>query len=89
MAKGRKTGGRQPGSLNKATADLKALAQHYTQAALKTLAVIMEHGQSEQARVAAANALLDRGHGKPAQALTAEDGGPLIPAKVIHEHISG
>jgi len=45
--------------------DIRALAQRYTMAALKTLAAIMENGTSEQARIAAADRLLDRAHGKP------------------------
>jgi hypothetical protein len=36
-----------------------------TRAAIRVLADIMQHGQSETARIAAANALLDRGWGKP------------------------
>ena len=89
MAPGRKTGGRRPGSTNVATAHMKAQAQKYTHKALETLATIMEKGTPDNARVAAASALLDRAHGKPAQALTADDGGPLVPAKVIHEHLVG
>jgi len=45
--------------------DIRALAQRYTRAALKTLAAIMEHGASETARIAAADKILDRAHGKP------------------------
>ena len=45
--------------------DIRVLAQRYTVAALKTLAAIMENGASEQARIAAADRLLDRAHGKP------------------------
>jgi hypothetical protein len=45
--------------------DIRALAQRYTHAALKTLAAIMEHGASEAARIAAADKILDRAHGKP------------------------
>lgn len=66
---GEKTGGRQKGSTNKATAEIRQLAQVYTAQALKRLAYIMEHGESEQACVAACKELLDRGHGKPAAAL--------------------
>jgi hypothetical protein len=61
--------GRPKGSLNKATADIKAAAQAYTEDALATLAQIMKAGESEAARVAAANSILDRGFGKPRQAV--------------------
>ncbi|WP_298700939.1 hypothetical protein [uncultured Brevundimonas sp.] len=62
--------GRPKGSPNKATAAVKEAAQAYTDKALKTLAEIM--GSTEHpaaARVSAANALLDRAHGKPPQAV--------------------
>jgi predicted ArsR family transcriptional regulator len=61
--------GRPKGSLNKATADIKAAAQAYTEDALATLAQIMKAGESEAARVAAANSILDRGFGKPRQSM--------------------
>lgn len=73
MAAGRKTGGRVKGVPNKATAQLKALAQRHTSEALKTLAKIMKGGDSDSARVSAAKELLDRGYGKPAQALVGGD----------------
>lgn len=83
-------GGRHPGVPNKATAAIKAVAQLHGEAAVSVLVGIMKNRKAPHAsRVAAANALLDRGYGKPAQALTDADGGPLIPAKVVHEHISG
>lgn len=44
--------------------DVKALAQRYTRKALRTLAEVMERGASEQARIAAADKLLDRAHGR-------------------------
>jgi hypothetical protein len=48
--------------------------------ALQTLLDIAQHGESEPARVTAANALLDRGYGKPRQAVehSGEGGGPLL-----------
>lgn len=59
--------GRPKGALNKSTKDIKALAQKHTPKALATLVGIMEHGESDAARVAAAKELLDRGHGKAHQ----------------------
>ncbi len=61
--------GRPKGALNKVTADVKQAAQQFTDDALNTLAKIMREGESEAARVAAANSILDRGHGKPRQAI--------------------
>ena len=93
--RGRKPGGgktagsgRKPGTPNKVTTDLKAVAQSYTQEALERLAHWMR-SDNAPASVSAANHLLDRGYGKPPQALTDAEGGPLIPAKVIHEHVNG
>ncbi len=76
-----KSGGRKKGSRNKATADVKAAAQKYTQDAIDTLAGIMRAGETDAARVAAAKELLDRGHGKSAQPQTGEGGtGPIALA---------
>lgn len=62
--------GRKPGSPNKATATVKEAAQVYTDEALKVLATIMKDvKQPAAARVTAASAILDRGHGKPKQSL--------------------
>lgn len=41
------------------------LARSYTELAVLTLAGIAANGRTDAARVAAANSLLDRGHGKP------------------------
>jgi len=45
-------------------ADLKSAARRHAAKALRTLAEIMESGSSEQARIAAADKLLDRAHGR-------------------------
>jgi len=67
---GRRPGaGRKPGVPNRLTQDVKALAAQYGPDALETLVRIMNQGESEQARIAAAKELLDRGFGRPAQAL--------------------
>lgn len=82
MAQGGKRpgAGRPKGAANKATVVVKEAAQAFTADAISTLAEIMrsvEHPAA--ARVSAANALLDRGHGKPKQPLTGgdEDDGPI------------
>jgi hypothetical protein len=53
-----------PGGRPKADGEIRELARQHTAMALATLAYICEHGQNESARVAAANAILDRGWGK-------------------------
>ena len=62
--------GRPTGSLNKTTSEqsqrLSELAKDHTHDALLTLVDVAKNGRSDAARVSAANALLDRGYGKPA-----------------------
>lgn len=75
---GERRGGRAKGQPNNASKTLKELAREYTPQALETLAQIMTAGDSESARVSAANAILDRGYGKPSQVLAGdEDGGAI------------
>lgn len=60
--------------------DLRTAARALTLDAVKTLAEIIRTGASEHARVAAATAILDRGHGKPGQAVRIAgdaDGAPI------------
>jgi hypothetical protein len=66
-------GGRQKGTPNKATADLREAAKAYTHEALATLVTVMRTGKSDQIRMQAAIAILDRGHGKPNRAETWQD----------------
>ena len=75
--------GRKPGVPNKATAELKDLAREYTTSALETLANIMVDGESEAARVSAANAILDRGYGKPSQTIDAGENITNMLAAII------
>ena len=57
---------------------MRELCQTHTQEAIDTLLKIMRDVKAPKAaRVKAAEAILDRGWGKPAQAITGEDGGPL------------
>jgi hypothetical protein len=70
-------GGKRPGSgrpqgrRNKATLanklTLEELARSYTDVALNVLVDVAQNGQSDASRVSAANAILDRGYGKPRQ----------------------
>jgi hypothetical protein len=59
--------GRPKGSRSKIGRDLRDAAQKHTAEALKALVQIARAGESEAARVSAACAILDRGHGKPVQ----------------------
>jgi hypothetical protein len=75
MARGGKRpgAGRPKGRKNTATAaqcaTLEELARAHTQTALEALVKVATGGESESARVSAATAILDRGYGRPKQAL--------------------
>jgi hypothetical protein len=86
MARGgkREGAGRPKGSPNKATAEVKALAQQYTAEALERLARIMRKGKSDAAIVAACKEILDRGHGKATQPVSGPDGG-AIPIRIVDD----
>lgn len=73
-----KTGGRQKGTPNKATADIKALAREHTPRAMEELARLATEAQSEAARVAAIKELLDRGYGKATQPISGDDDAPPV-----------
>jgi len=65
-----------PGGRPKVVAEVKELARKHTGKAIETLVSIMDNPKAAPAaRVSAANALLDRGYGKPPQHITGE-GGP-------------
>jgi hypothetical protein len=71
----REGAGRPPGSQSKATIEVKEAAAVYSADAVATLAKIMTDGrQPAAARVSAANAILDRAHGKPKQAIDLDAG---------------
>ena len=74
-----KTGGRQAGTPNKFTAEVKAYAQEFGQDAIGILANLMYKSENEKTRIAAAKEILDRGYGRSAQAmeLTGNDVGPI------------
>ncbi len=62
--------GRKIGSINKINSELREAARQHTQAALAALVDIMsDENAPAAARVNAASAILDRGHGKPTQSV--------------------
>ena len=87
MAKGRKTGGRKPGSVNKATADIRELAQNYAPEALVELARLAKEAVSESARIAAIREILDRAYGKSPQAVML-DGDLTVQAPEITDDMT-
>jgi hypothetical protein len=62
----------------KAPADLRSLARAHTELSVQTLAGIARNSTSDQARVSAAQALLDRGWGKALQPHVSDDGNGSI-----------
>jgi len=85
VAAGKKTGGRVKGTPNKATADIKALAQVHAAKAMNELARLAVEAESEQARVSAIKELFDRGFGKSKQALVGgdDDDNPIKTALTV------
>lgn len=70
--------GRKKGVPNKVTEEVRAIAQPYAPAAIKEAARIagllprQKGSESDQARVAAINIILDRAYGKPKQPIEGE-----------------
>ena len=63
-----KTGGRKKGVPNKATAEVKALAQEHGPEMIRKLLALTK-SEDERIQLAAIIAMLDRGYGKAAQAV--------------------
>ena len=80
-----------PGGRPKVVAEVKELAREHTAEAIQTLVSIMSDPKSAPAaRVSAANALLDRGYGKPPQHITGDVAASYVarlpePAKSAEE----
>lgn len=73
-----------PGGRSKESARIKALAASKCEAAIHKLAKIMETSEDEKNVIAASNALLDRGIGKPPQAIIGgDDDDPAIKVETI------
>ncbi|WP_417276123.1 hypothetical protein [Castellaniella sp.] len=78
--------GRPKGAVNKATAEVRSLAQEHGPDAIEVLVYLMHKAQSERSRIAAATELLDRAYGKSVAAVDHTSGGkplPTAPAGVL------
>jgi len=62
----------------KIAAEVKALAREYSEDAIMRLVALMMQDDDRRTAKAAADSILDRGIGKPEQAITGRDGAPLI-----------
>lgn len=67
----------------KTPTEIRSLARGHTEAAINTLAGIMNASDAPHAaRVSAATAILDRGWGKPTQPVSGDEDGPEI--SILH-----
>ena len=69
-----------PGGRPKDEARVAELARSYTSEAIHTLVDLMRHGRDERVRGTAAQALLDRGWGKPKVEVVNDSGGGYLEA---------
>jgi Family of unknown function (DUF5681) len=68
----------RPRSQTRAIANLAFEARKHSVLALKTLVEVCKKGETEALRMAAANALLDRGFGRPTQSVDLTADGPIV-----------
>ena len=69
-----------PGGRPKDEARVAELARSYTAEAIDTLVELMRYGKDDRVRGTAAQALLDRGWGKPKVEVVSEAGGSYLEA---------
>lgn len=67
-----KTGGRQKGTPNHATVEIKELARTHCADAIAKIVSLMHSAENEQVQMAAAKELIDRGYGKAVQSIEAD-----------------
>lgn len=85
MAKGRKTGGRTKGNPNRLTREVRQYASKFTKEAVLALVHIGRDAEAPHAaRVAAWREVLDRGPGRPPQAVTGADGEAMPFPTEVH-----
>lgn len=71
-----------PGGRPKEDSEVKALARQYGREAVEKLADLMRNADDRTA-AAAANALLDRGFGKPAQVIAGDAENPIAIREIL------
>jgi hypothetical protein len=83
---GPKTGGRVAGTPNKATLDIKALAQEHGPELLGILVSLAKDDETPHAaRVAASKEVLDRGYGKASQIMGEDKENPFANLPTVIE----
>ena len=75
--------GRKPGTPNRITADVKALAQKYAPEAMAELGRLCQKAKSEQARVAAIKEILERAYGKSTQPISGDSSADAIKFEMV------
>jgi hypothetical protein len=80
-----------PGGRSKVLAEVQELARQHAPAAIAELSRLALKAKSETARIAAIRELLDRGYGRPRQAMEVSGpaGDPLDPLRLLMEEIDG
>ena len=75
-----KQGGRQKGTPNKSTAEVKAYCQEFGEDIITMLVNLAYYSIDPRVRIMAGKEILDRGYGRPPQGveLTGVDGGPIV-----------
>ena len=78
-----------PGGRPKVLGEIQELARQHAPSAIAELARLALKAKSETARIAAIRELLDRGYGRPRQAMevSAPAGDPLDPLRLLMEEI--
>ena len=74
-----------PGGRPAGLSEIRALARNHTTEAIECLLKEMRKGDTSHARIAAANALLDRGWGRPTQPLAGDAEEPPIGVEISQE----
>lgn len=67
--------------------DVRSLARSYTELCVQSLAGIVQNGENEAARVAAANILLNRGWGNTAAAIDPDAGEVVVTIRQIVQRL--
>src|SRR5690554_961968 len=67
-----------PGGRPREIGYVRELARQHTDVAIQTLIEMAKHGKPDRTRVAAAEALLDRGYGRPTTHIAGDDDAPPI-----------
>jgi hypothetical protein len=78
-----------PGGRPKELEGIQKLARENAPLAIQTLVEVATKGKSESARVTAANALLDRGFGKPKQFVSDNRDPPVRAADLTDDVLAG